>query len=156
MRMCAILDANLIGDVFKADADPAARQFFDWMNSTKGRMVVGGELRRELEKVGAYLVWSQQAILTGRLQQVSDELVDFRAAEIAGDCRSDDPHVIALAQISGARLLYSNDNDLRADFRNRSLVHPRGRLLPDGQSEGARKQRQSLLNQPDLCPQHRR
>ncbi|MYH42126.1 MAG: hypothetical protein F4017_01170 [Acidimicrobiaceae bacterium] len=39
-----------------------------------------------------------------------------------GSCRSDDHHVIALAQISGARLLFSNDKDLHKDFKNRQLI----------------------------------
>ncbi|MCE2463042.1 MAG: hypothetical protein J4F46_03880 [Dehalococcoidia bacterium] len=42
---------------------------------------------------------------------------ETRAVLADGVCRSDDPHVIALARISGTRLLYTNDNDLEGDFR---------------------------------------
>ena len=42
---------------------------------------------------------------------------------------SNDAHVIALAQVSGARLLYSNDSDLQDDFKDKSLIDsPRGRI----------------------------
>lgn len=150
--MCAILDTNLAGEVFKVSPDAVPGEFFDWMNSQQCRLVVGGELRRELEQVTSYLLWAQQAVLTGRLQQVNDALVDQRTAEIEGACRSNDAHVIALAQVSGARLLYSHDRLLGQDFRDRDLVEPRGRLLPLGETRNAQRARQKLLSQPDLCP----
>lgn len=88
--MCAILDTNLAGEVFKPSPSPVPGQFFNWMNSVQCRLVVGGQLRHELEQVNAYLMWSQQALLTGRLQQVDDALVDDRAAKLEVDCRSND------------------------------------------------------------------
>lgn len=36
--------------------------------------------------------------------------------------RSNDPHIIALAQASGARLLYSNDKKLQENFKDTKLV----------------------------------
>ena len=57
--------------------------------------------------------------------------VDTRTEELREDQRlkSDDPHVIALAQVSGARLLYTNDEDLQKDFRNTNLVNnPSGKV----------------------------
>lgn len=42
---------------------------------------------------------------------------------------SDDPHVIALAIESGARLLYSHDHKLQDDFRDSALINaPRGKV----------------------------
>ena len=39
------------------------------------------------------------------------------------------PHVLALAQVSGARLLYSNDQTLQRDFKNSKLIkNPRGNV----------------------------
>ena len=154
--MCAILDTNLAGEVFRPSPRVVAGQFFDWMNSPKCRLVVGGELRRELEQVEAYLAWSQQALLTGKLQQIDDNIVDERTVALTGACRSDDEHIIALAQISGARVLYSEDRDLGDDFRDRDLLEPRGRLLPLGETRNARQARQRLLSEPDLCPMLRR
>ena len=47
----------------------------------------------------------------------------------AGACQSNDLHVLALAQVSGARLLYSNDLSLHQDFGNRDLIsRPRGKI----------------------------
>ena len=43
--------------------------------------------------------------------------------------KSDDPHIIALALVNGARLLYSNDLALQKDFRNAKLVSkPKGKI----------------------------
>jgi len=59
---------------------------------------------------------------------------DFRPVinkteQIRSLCESDDPHVIALAQISGARILCSRDKNLHKDFTNSELVNdPRGRI----------------------------
>ena len=155
--MCAILDTNLAGEVFKPSPDVVPGQFFKWMNSQRCRLVVGGELRRELERVGAYMAWSQQAVLTGRLRQEDDAAVDERTRELkqSNSCKSDDPHVIALAQISGARILYSQDELLGQDFRDTELLQPRGRLLPLRETKKAMRDRENLLSQRDLCPLRR-
>ena len=152
--MCAILDNDCVGDVFSGSVDTAAAQFFDWMNTRRCRLVVGGQLRRELMKTQAFQVWARTAFQDGRLRRENDDAVDQLAAELveSGACVSDDPHTIALAQISGARLLYSKDEDLRRDFRNVDLLRPRGRLLPLGDSKNARQIRKRMLNGPDLCP----
>ena len=155
--MCAILDANLVGEVFKTAPDPAAGQFLSWMYSRRCRIVIGGRLRYELEQSDAFVEWANDAILDGRLRSEDDAAVDDLTKKLAdGDvCQSDDEHVVALATVSGARLLFTRDADLRADFRNDSLVRPRGRLLPLGDSRNARQARQRLFDEPDLCPARR-
>ena len=63
-------------------------------------------------------------------------------------CRSNDAHIIELAQISGARLLYSNDRDLTDDFRDRGLVpNPRGRVYSTNVTRDFNPQRRNLLRQ---------
>ena len=47
--MCAILDANVAGQVFGTGRPPAGAKFFEWIDSGRGRLVIGGRLRRELE-----------------------------------------------------------------------------------------------------------
>ena len=42
--------------------------------------------------------------------------------------QSDDPHILALAQIGGARLLYSDDQPLHGDFKNAALLDPPGAI----------------------------
>ena len=149
--MCAILDASVVTAVFGGDAPPGAREFRRWIDSGRGRLAVGGLLRRELSSNDLFKSWLQQALLRGRARNVADDEVDREAAalEARESCRSNDEHVVALARLSGARLLYSRDHDLREDFKDaRLLKAPRGKVYPENQ--GA-KCRRWLLRQPDLC-----
>ena len=46
-----------------------------------------------------------------------------------GLCKSDDPHIIALAREGGARTVCTQDQDLMNDFKNRRLIcSPRGKV----------------------------
>lgn len=69
-----------------------------------------------------------ELLRSGRARRYPDEEVDAEEALVqnTGLCVSDDPHVIALARVSGARVLFSEDRDLWNDFRNPRLVPPRG------------------------------
>ena len=129
--MCAILDANAASAVFGRHQGGAARAFLDWINDGSGSLVVGGKLRSELNKVGAFREWQRQAVLAGRIKNADDAAVDKRARELerVDKCASNDHHIIALANVSGARLLYTNDGELQRDFKNRDLIKkPRGRI----------------------------
>ena len=54
---------------------------------------------------------------------------------------SNDFHIIALAQLAGARMLYSRDRELHQDFRNSKLVdRPRGKVYPRNMNLSASKQ----------------
>lgn len=129
--MCAILDANAAAAVFGRHRGGAAKAFLDWINEGSGSLVVGGKLRNELSNIGSFRKWQKQAVLAGRVKNADDAIVDERARELAGRnvCASNDHHVIALANVTGARLLYTNDRDLQKDFKNRDLIkQPRGKI----------------------------
>ena len=96
----------------------------------------------------------RQAILAGRVRQETAGTVDKREEELSrdGECLSNDIHVIALAQISGARLLYSNDKVLHTDFRNKRLVDsPRGKLYSTNEQKNFTEVHARLLRNRDLC-----
>ena len=70
-----------------------------------------------------------------------------RQLEQRGDCVSNDSHVIALAQISAARLLYTNDTDLQKDFKNRHLINkPQGKVYSTKHNPGYGPVHKRLLN----------
>lgn len=143
--MCAILDASVVHKVFGDNRPEAGQRFFEWLNSRKGKLVVGGKLLRELERAPIQK-WLQQALLAGLVAQPDNGEINrrTRALNVAMSCQSNDPHVIALAQVSGARLLYSEDNRLQQDFKDRALIdNPRGKIY-----KGQRR----LLRRKDLCP----
>ncbi len=52
-----------------------------------------------------------------------------RQLEDANMCESDDVHILALAKASSARLIYTGDNALKADFTNKEIINnPRGKI----------------------------
>lgn len=138
--MCAILDADVAGQVFGEDRPEAGWEFFNWISSGRGRLVAGGRLLAELDRTKAFREWRQQAVLAGRLRLVSDRAVEeqTRRLEQESSCRADDKHIIALAMVSGARLLYSNDRKLGNDFRDRSLIeNPPGKVYTTRKDKNA-------------------
>ena len=153
--MCAIVDANVASEVFGSNLSPAGEKFFEWLNKGSGRLVVGGKLLEELEKSSAdFIYWGRGALLAGRMKIVNKSEVDARTEQIQREnkIRSDDPHVIALAQVSGARLLYSNDGDLQQDFRNEKLIDdPRGNVYSTRRDKNFQRSHDGLLKNKKLC-----
>ena len=156
--MCAILDANSAHDVFGLSGRSAAGKDF-YMHLQQGRMelVVGGELLRELRRSSEeFRRWLREADRGGhhgRICNVAPEKVEARQAELerSGNLRSDDPHVIALAQVSGARLLYTKDRRLHEDFRNGEILNdPRGMIYPVGDGPQAKRDRKDLRRR-NIC-----
>ena len=85
---------------------------------------------------------------------MTDETVDDHAAGLRGEgvCRSNDLHVIALALVSGARLLYTNDRALIDDFGNREIVaRPRGKIYTTARTAHVTDTHRRLLAASDLC-----
>ena len=153
--MCAIVDANVMHEVFGSNLPPAGEGFFDWIEKGTKRLVVGGKLREELEQSSEdFRKWARVAIRTGKIRIVNTNEVDAKTREIEneGGYESDDPHVIALAQVSGARLLYSNDGDLQEDFGNKNLIdRPRGKVYSTRRNKDFQPEHRRLLSRRDLC-----
>ena len=149
--MCAIVDANVAGEVFGSNQTQAGAEFLKWLVSGRGRLIAAGKLVDELDKTPTR-EWIRQAKLSGKLQSMDDADVNAKAVQLQNSCSSDDPHVIALAQMSGARLLYSNDSTLHQDFRSKSLIDaPRGRVYSTLEDPTFRDRRRRLLANRNLC-----
>ena len=152
--MCGIVDANVAHEVFGDNRPPAGRHFFDWLASPRGRLVVGGELRRELSRDHRFVRWLGTATRIGRARMMTDEDVDARTNELRRRdvCASDDEHVLALALVSGARLIYTNDAALIADFKNREIVsNPRGKVYTTTVNDEVTPAHRRLLADRSLC-----
>ena len=117
--MCAIVDANVRDQVFGNATSPGGEYFRRWLTTGNGRLVVGGKLRSELGDSANFKQWFKEALLSGRAMDIKDEIVDSATSGILGEgiCESNDPHIIALARISHARLLFTNDKALTRDFK---------------------------------------
>ena len=153
--MCAIVDNDVRDQVFGSNSQsPAGRFFLDWLSDGRGRLVVGGQLLRELNDSGDFKRWLQTALRRNSALAFDDDQVDaeteaIRARQI---CRSNDKHVLALARVSGARLLFTNDRALRDDFKNpRIIANPRGRIYTTIRHRDIRPTHRKLLNSANLC-----
>ena len=106
--MCAIVDANVAHEVFGPRQSPAGEKFYDWINAATGRLVVGGKLLEELKEGSpTFREWASALGEAGKMRTMNEDQVNAKAERIKDKCVSDDSHIIALAQISGARLLFT-------------------------------------------------
>ena len=154
--MCAIVDANVSHEVFaEASQSEAGRYFYDWLiRSNGGILVVGGDVLRELEPSADFQRAFGERLQAGRARRISDAVVDTEteALRAQGICRSNDEHVLALARVSGARLLFTNDRALQDDFRDRRIIRgTRGRVYTTRERSDIRPTHRNLLNRADLC-----
>ncbi len=121
-------------------------------------MVVGGQLSRELSEAGERMRrWLTQLQQAGRLTTVDCDEVDrvargLKASPKTTVLASDDEHIVALATVSGARLLFTNDASLSDDFTNPKIVSsPRGKVYTTRLSGNLKKTHRDLLRRTDLC-----
>ena len=154
--MCVIIDNNVRHQVFGTDdvRTEAGKFLFSWIESGRGKMVLGGRLRQELSDYGRFMSWLPQARRAGHVILIPDHEVDTEANALEGSrqCRSNDAHVLALAIVSGARLLFTNDLDLQDDFTDRGIISGiRGRIYTTLVRQGVSRSHQDLLRRTDLC-----
>jgi hypothetical protein len=131
--MCVIIDVNLAFRIFTSAPEAAFRPVFDWLHAPdkNGCLVFGGKLFKELAHREASRRYLRSLLQAGRAYRIPDAMVQSDEQQVtdSGLCQSDDPHVVALARVSGARTLCSHDRALHQDFRNPKLIaKPRGRV----------------------------
>ena len=146
--MCIIVDADVSSDLFGSPPDPEFKPVLNWLFRRDGCVVFGGRNRRELRAVKRAARALQVLLRAGRAVQVDDHLVDKEECVVSGTgiLSSNDPHVIALARVSGARTLCSRDQGLHADFKDRRLVPaPRGMVYQTAKHS-------HLLRHTSSCP----
>lgn len=126
--MCLIVDANRASVVFGRPEDPDSLPIWRWLLG-EGRLVFGAKLSKELRHVDAARRLLAELVRAGKAAEASREEVTAEEATLIGKLRSDDPHVLALARVTGARLLHTLDRDLIKDFRDPHLLsNPRGKV----------------------------
>ncbi|MYN64238.1 MAG: hypothetical protein F4X11_04310 [Acidobacteria bacterium] len=146
--MCAILDNSVVHEVFGDRRSPAGEAFFRWISVGGGRLIGGGRLLRELARNENFWFWWREAVLAGLATRLGDGTVEEETTRLVEReaCQSNDEHVVALAVVGGARLLYSNDKKLQRDFKNRHLVnHPPGRVYSTRRSGAFTRKKRELL-----------
>ncbi len=152
--MCAILDTNVVSEVFGNRKSRAGCAFRQWLDSGSSTLMLGGKLADELNRNTHFQKWKRAAIQYGKLQLLDRMEIETQTAMLhqSGACVSDDEHIIALAQISNARLLFSNEPNLHKDFRNKSLINdPGGKIYSTHQRKDFTPSQKRLLANKKLC-----
>ena len=152
--MCVIIDASCFGEVFGFPCHSKYRPVIDWISLPRGdgRVVYGGgKFAREIERSAAAKRWFAEMFRAGRAIRIPESIVDEEEARIRETelCESDDEHIVALARLSGSRVVCTEDRALWDDLRNSNLVRPRARLYRS--AEHAR-----LLRHNNICRSARR
>lgn len=127
--MCLIVDANRAHVLFGQPDSEDAVPIWEWLKK-KGILVYGGQLASELGRHDQARRLLLQLRRAGRAVLEDEEAVKLEESRVhaTGECSSNDQHVVALALVSGARVLYTEDQALMDDFRNPRLVKPKGRI----------------------------
>lgn len=131
--MCVIIDVNLAFRIFTFVPEAAFSPVFDWLHAPDkgGCLVFGGKLTKELSNRAVSLRYLRALLQAGRAYRIPDAIVQSDEQQIADSrlCKSNDPPVVALACVRGARTLCSHDQALHQDFRNPQLISkPRGHV----------------------------
>ena len=153
--MCAILDVNRAHQLLPSSPSEPNDPLAKWVKDGHVKLIVGGKLLDELGKNSNIERWITNLHRMGRIVSLTSKDrrdVKCRTEELRkrSTCRSNDEHIIALAQIKHVRLLVTADRDLRKDFGNPDLIDgPRGKVYPSGASLSTRKK---FLNRAEGCP----
>ena len=138
--MCLILDTNKYGD-FLAPGNQDMEPVRSWMKTKNGKIAYSPteKMERELKKHGKMREQFDRYRDAQKLKLIPPNEVEQAMNSLQG-LQSDDPDIIALAQVSGVKLLVSNDENLHADFK----AIARGKIY----QTSAHKR----LLRNDLCP----
>lgn len=140
-----IIDANVLGNFLSEPESEDCEPIYRWLG-IGGKIIYspGGRFARE---VGRYAKTKliELARKGSAIQVDAEKFMRIEAAvKKAASCKSDDFHVLALAKFSGARVLYTRDQNLIEDFKNKAVIdNPRGKIYSG-------KANKSLLS-PSTC-----
>lgn len=127
--MCLIVDNDVGQTFFSSQRGDPYFPALDWIRRKDGRLIVGGRLwiREYHGTQRANLV--QELAKNGRATIYRASIVDAEEEAVRDACKSNDAHIIALARVSGARVLCTQDSELEDDFKDRTLIDsPRGSI----------------------------
>lgn len=128
--MCAILDTNTFGR-FRNESDENLEPVRKWLRQRNGRIVYSNTEKYKKEwKRGGMEDWIRERSRSAQYRLIS-EGVQEKENELKGKINSDDEHIIALAMVTGVKVLISyseyesgqsGDGDLFDDFKDKNLV----------------------------------
>ena len=150
MCVIAIVDTDSLSALVTRRDRSGDSLFREWIKERHGILAFAnsGKFFNEMRRNRAVMELVQRYEQGGQLRKISVEELTIADDQLAEKpYRSNDLHILSLALASEARVLCSNDGNLRADFKDKDILPSVGRrrrvLYP---LDGSRKQRRDFLN----------
>lgn len=127
--MCLIIDANVASLVLTSLPDADFKSVTAALLSGQATLCHGGKLTDEYSRLGSVVRFLRLLDQAGRVRVLPHDQVEQETKRLQEEelCRSDDPHVLAVARVGKVRLLCSRDEALTKDFKNPAFIdRPRG------------------------------
>jgi predicted nucleic acid-binding protein len=142
--MCIIIDANVASEIVEPSSEDAGPVIAS-ISSGRLKVISGHKMKEELLNCKFRRLY-KVLLQAGRLVEFADNAIDDELDAIEpARLQSNDAHIIALARVSGARVLFSKDQNLHQDFTNPLLLsNPRGKVYQCREHE-------HLLNNRRAC-----
>lgn len=149
MCVVAIVDADSL-PVLATRQGPGDKLFLSWIKRRHGILAFSssGQYFTEIRNNRAVMELIRRYDQGGQLRKISAEELTVANNQLSEKpLRSNDLHILSLALASEARVLCSDDADLRTDFRDKDILPRMGRrqriLYP---FDGTRTKRREFLN----------
>lgn len=142
--MCLIIDVNVAHKILLTDNDldfQAVHQLL-FNNKTTAKVVYSQQFVDECKNIAIRGILAQLD-KAGRAKVIDANQINLEISHVlnSGFCQSNDLHIIALARVSGVRLLCSHDQKLHSDFTNKKLIdQPRGKVYQNAKHKNLLKQ----------------
>ena len=136
--MCLIIDSDRFFNVLSEPVSEDFRPIVNWLRRRRGKLIYSfsGKYGNELNDNAKIRL--AQYKTAGYAESVDENKLSEYTEEVSKNPSlvSNDAHIIALALISGARLLFTGDSDLMDDFRNRKVLtgKKRGKIYSGSQN----------------------
>ena len=143
--MCIIIDTNKMSAFLKDHSSVDMEPIHTWLSKRWGPLVYTayGKYGEELKSVKNRF---QEYARSGRVHLVDKSKIipEENKLQTIKLHKSNDIHILALARASGARLLYTEDKTLMADFKKKEIIDkPRGSIYSSAKNKNLLKK--------DLC-----
>ena len=144
--MCVIVDNN-VRDLFLTSSkqnNDSAWNLRKYIENGQIKLVVGGELKSELCENYIFKEWLNEQIKSGSARECpKEDVLEAEKRLTKENYLSNDKHVLALAKVSGAGLLFSHDDNLIRDYKNQNLGSV-FKALPPPHNEFTERKRKQL------------
>ena len=135
--MGMIVDTNRLSVFLRRPDNEDVVPIHEWLNKGWGKVIysTGGNFKRDINEFAINAL--NELARVGKARLIPQQQLKSNINRLKRDSnhKSNDIHVLALAIVSGARLLYTEDRALRDDFKKGKwkngkfiISNPRGKL----------------------------